>query len=168
MDSLVFACNIFSTSQLLIYLTFTTTLRIVVVQSLSHVQLCNPMDCHTAGFPVLHCLLEFAQTLVHWVNDAIQPPHPLLPVFPPALNLSQHQLLSSELTLCIKWPKYWSFCFSISPSSEYSGLISFRIYWSDLLAVQGTLKSLLQHHSLKVSILRHSVFFMAQLSYPYY
>ena len=94
------------------------------------------MDCSTPGFPVHHYLPEFAQIHVYWVGDAIQPSHPLLPSSPPALNLSQH--------LRIRWPKYWSFSFSISPFIEYSGLISFRIYWFDLLAVQGTLKSLLQ------------------------
>ena len=86
---------------------------------------------------------------------------------PLALYLSQHQGFSSELALHIRWPKYWSFSFSISPSNEYSGLISFRINWFDLLVVQGTLKSLLQHHRLKASNLWQSAFFMAQLSYPY-
>ena len=85
----------------------------------------------------------------------------------PAFNLSQHQVFFSELALCIRWPKYWSFSFSINPSNEYSGLISFRMGWLDLLAVQGTLKSLLQHHSSKASILWHSAFFMVQLSHPY-
>ena len=77
------------------------------------------------------------------------------------------RVFSNKLALCIRWPKYWSFCFSISPSNEYSGLISFKTDWLDLFAVQGTLKSLLQHHTLKVSVLRHSAFFMVQLSYPY-
>ena len=86
---------------------------------------------------------------------------------PPALNLSQHQVFSNESALRIRWPNYWSFSFSISPSNEYSGLISFRIDWLDLLAVQGTLKSLLQHHSAKASIHQHSAFFMVQLSHPY-
>ena len=103
-----------------------------------------PMDCSMPGFPVLHYLLEFAQTNVHWVSEATQRFHPLLTPSPPALSLSQHQVFSSELALCIRWPKYWNF--SISPSNEYSGLISFRINWFDLLDVQGTLKSLLQHH----------------------
>ena len=125
------------------------------------------MNCNTPGFPVLHCLPKFAQTHVHWVSDTIQSSHPLLPTSPPALNISQYQGLFHESALHIRRPKYWSFSFSISPSSEYSGLISCRIDWFDLLAVQGTLKSLLQHHNLKASILRHSVFFMVQLSYPF-
>ena len=94
--------------------------------------------------------------LIHWVSDAIQPSHPLSSPSPSALNLSQHQVFSNESALHIRWPKYWSF--SISPSNE-SGLISFRINWFDLLAVQGTLKSVLQHHSLKASIHLPSVFF---------
>ena len=127
--------------------------------------LCDPMDCSTPGFPVLHHLLEFAQTHVHRVGDAIQPSHPLLsPLLLLASILASIRVFSNESALCIMWPKYWSF--SISPSKEYSGLISFRIDWLDLLAVQGTLKSLLQHHSWKASILRHSAFFMVQLSYP--
>ena len=120
------------------------------------------MDCRTPGFPVLHHLPEFAQTHVHWVSDAIQPSHPLLPPYPFAFNLSQHQAFSSLLALHIRWSKYSSF--SISPSNEYSGLISLRIARFNL-AVQGTLKSLLQHHSSKALILQHSTFFMVQLSY---
>ena len=135
------------------------------VQSRNCIQLWNPMGCSTPGFPVHHQILELAQTQVHWVGDAIQPPHPLLSPSPSAFNLSQHQGLSNELVLCIRWPKYWSF--SISPSNEYSGLISFRIDWFDLLAVQGPLKSLLQHHSSKASLLQHSAFCMIQLSHPY-
>ena len=128
--------------------------------------LCDPMDCSTPAFPVLHYLPECAQTHVHWVNDAIQPSHP--PSLPSlfALNLSLHQSLYSKLAFHIRWPKYWSFSFSISPSSEYSGLISFQMDWLELLAVQGTLKSLLQHHSLKASIVWFSAFFMVQLSHP--
>ena len=126
----------------------------------------SPMDCSTPGFPVHHHLPELAQTHVHSVSDAIQPSCPLL--FPsPAFNLSQHESFSNESALCIRWPKYWSFSFSISPSNEYSGLISFRIDCFDLLSVQGTLKSLLQHHSSKASILLCSVFFMVQLSHLY-
>ena len=105
------------------------------------------MECSISAFPVLHYFLEFAQTYVHRVGDAIQPSHRLLPPSSPALNLSQHQAFSSESALLIRWPNYWSFSFSISLSNEYSGLISFRIDWFDLLAVPGTLKSLLQHHS---------------------
>ena len=123
------------------------------------------MDCNMAGFPVHHQLPELAQIHVHQVGDAIQPSHPLLSPSPPAFNLSQHQGLLNELVLCIWWPKYWSF--SISSSNEYSGLISFRMDWLDLLAVQGTLKSLLQHRSSKASIFRHSAFFTVQLSHPY-
>ena len=136
------------------------------VQLLSRVQLCNPVDFSTPGYPVLHYLLEFAQTQVHWVGDAIQPSHPGLPPSPFALNLSQHQCLSNESAFCIRWPKYWNFSFSVTPSNEYSGLISFRIDWFDLLAVWGTLKSLIQHHCSKTS-LQHSAFFMVQLSHPY-
>ena len=110
------------------------------------------MDCSMPGFPVLRYLLEFAQIHVHWASDAIQPCYPLLLPSPPALNLSQHQGLFQWAALHIRWPKYWSFSFSISPSNEYSGLISFRMDWLDLLAVQGTLKSLLQHHNLKLSV----------------
>ena len=170
--------------------------------------LCDPMNCSRPGLPVHHQLLEFTQTYVHQVSDAIQPSHPLsspspapnpsqhqslfqwvhhqLPEFtqthvhwvrdashplsspsPPTFNLSQHQVFSKESVLRIRWPKYWSFSFSISPSSEYSWMISFRIDWLDLLAVQGTLKSLLQHCSSKASVLRHSAFFVVQLSHPY-
>ena len=123
------------------------------------------MDCSTPGFPIHHHLLS--QTHVHRVDDAVQPSHPLSSPSPPTFNLCQHQGLSSESALPIRWPKYWSFSFSISPSNEYSGLISFRIEWFDLLAVQGTLKSLLQHHSSKASILWCSAFFTVQLSHPY-
>ena len=128
--------------------------------------LCDRMDCSTPGFPVHHQLPEPTQTPVHHFSDAIQSSHPLSSPSP-AFNLSQHQGLSSESVLHIRWPKYWSFSFSISPSNEYSGLISFRMDWLDLLTVQGTLKSLLQHHSSKASILWHSSFFIVQLSHPY-
>ena len=129
--------------------------------------LCDPMDCSTPGFPVLHQLPEFTQTHVHWIGDVIHPscplssPSSLLSVFPSI------RIFFNELALCIKWPKYWSFSFSINPSNEYSGLISFRVDWFDLLAVQGTLKSLLQHHISKASILWRSAFFMVHLSHPY-
>ena len=125
------------------------------------------MDCSTPGFPVHHQLLELAQTHVHWVGDAIQPLHPLLSASPPAFSLPSIRVFSCKSVLRIRWPKYWSFSFSISPSNEYSGLISYRIDWFDLLAVQGTLKSLLQHHSSKTSILQRSAFFILQLSHPY-
>ena len=128
--------------------------------------LCDPMICSTPGLPVHHQLLEFTQTHVHRVSDAIQPSHPLSSPSPLAPNPSQHNSLSNESTLCMRWPKYWSFSFSIIPSKEHPGLI-FIMDWLDLLAVQGTLKSLLQHHSSKASILRHSAFFTVQLSHPY-
>ena len=124
------------------------------------------MNYSTPGLPVHHQLPELAQTHVHWVSDAIQPSHPLSSPSPPALNLSQHQGL-------FKWvsPSHqvanWSFSFSINPSNEYSGLISFRMDWLGLLAVQGTLKSLLHHHSSKASLLRRSTVFIVQLLYPY-
>ena len=110
------------------------------VQSLSHVRLGDPMDCSTSGFPVHHQLPEFTQTHVHRVGDAIQPSQPLSSPSPPAFSLPSIRVFSSESALCIRWPEYWSFSFNISPSSEYSGLISFRMYWLDLFAVQGTLK----------------------------
>ena len=125
--------------------------------------LCNPMNHSTPGLPVHHQLPEFTQTQVHRVRDAIQPSHPGSSPSPPALNPSQHQSLSIESTLHMRWPKYWSFSFSIIPSKEIPGLISFRMDWLDLLAVQGTLKSLLQHHSSNASILRRSAFFTVQL-----
>ena len=103
----------------------------------------DPMDCSTPGLPVLYHILELAQTHVRRVSDAIQASHPLSSPSPPAFNLSQHQGLSNESVLHIRWPKYWSFSFSISPSNEYSGLIFFRMDWLNLLAVQGTHKSLL-------------------------
>ena len=133
------------------------------VQSLSRVPLCNHMECSTPGLSVHHQLLEFTQAHVHCVGDAIQPSHPLSSPSPSTFNRSQHQGLSNESVLCIRWPKYWSFSFSISPSNEYTGLISFRMDWLDLLAIQGTLKSLLQHHSSKALILQCSALFIAQL-----
>ena len=129
--------------------------------------LCDPMDCSMPGFPVLHCLLALAQTHVHWVSDAIQTSHPSSSPSLPAINLSQHQGLLQWSALRIRWPKYWSFSFSISPFNKYWGLISFRFDWLDLLAVQGTLKSLFQYHSSKASILRDSFFFIVRLSHPY-
>ena len=128
--------------------------------------LSNPMDCSMPGFPIHHQLVELAQTHVHRVSDAIQPSHLLSSPSPPAFNRSQHQGFYSESVLHIRWPKYWRFIFSISPN-EYSGLISFRIDWYDILTVQETLKSLLQHHSSKASILWHSAFLIVQLSHPY-
>ena len=115
---------------------------------------CDPMDWSKPGFPVLYHLPDLAQTHVHWVGDTIHPCHPLLPPSLPALNLSQHQGLFQWVGCLQQVAKYWSlsFSFSISPSNEYSGLIFFRIDWFDLLAVQGALKSLLQHHNLFESI----------------
>ena len=110
--------------------------------------LCNPMDCSTPGLPVHHQLPEFTQTHANLAGDSIQPSYLLSSPSPPAFNPSI-RVFSNESVLRIKWPKYWSFSFSISPSNEYSGLIFFKMDWLDLLAVQGTLKSLLQHHSSK-------------------
>ena len=129
--------------------------------------LCDPMNHSTPGLPVHHQLLEFTQTHVHWVSDAIQPSHPLsslllLPPIPPSIRV-----FSNESTLRMRWPKYWSFSFSISLSKEIPWLISFRMDWLDLLAVQGTLKSLFQHQSSKASILQCLVFFIVQFSHPY-
>ena len=125
------------------------------------------MNHSTPGLPVHHQLPEFTQTYVHWVDDAIQPSHPLsslllLPSIFPSIRV-----FSNESALCIRWPKNWSFSLNISPSIEHPGLISFRMDWLDFLAVQGTLKSLLQHHSLKASILLHSAFFIVQLWHLY-
>ena len=125
------------------------------------------MNRSMPGLPVHHKLPEFTQTHAHRVGDAIQPSHPLLSPSSPALNPSSIRVFSSESTLCIRWPKYWSFSFSIGPSNEHSGLISFRMDWLDLLAVQGTLKSLLQHHRSKASIFWLSAFLTVQLSHPY-
>ena len=129
--------------------------------------LCDPMNCSTPGLPVHHQLPEFTQTPAHRVGDAIGHfvlcrPLLLLPLIPPSIRV-----FSNELTLCMKWPKYWSFSFSISLSKEHPRLISFRMDWLDLLTVQGTLKSFFQHHSSKASILRRSAFFTVQLSHPY-
>ena len=132
--------------------------------------LCDPMDCSTPGLPVHHQLLESTQTHVHWVGDAIQPSHPLSspsPLLPLPSIFPSITVFSNESALCIRWPKYWSFRFNTSPSNEHPGLISFRMDWLDLLAVQGTLKNLLQHHSSKASTLRCSAFFIVQLSHPH-
>ena len=129
--------------------------------------ICNPMICSTPGLPVHHQLPEFTQTHIHRVSDVsshliLCRPLFLLPPIPPSIRV-----FSNESTLRMRWPKYWSFSFSISPSKEHPGLISFRMDCLDLLAVQGTLKSLVQHHSSKASILRCSAFFTVQLSHPY-
>ena len=116
--------------------------------------LCDSRNRSIPCLPVHHHLLEFTQTHVHWVGDAIQPSHPLSsPSSPPPIPPSI-RVFSNESTLCMRWPKYWSFSFSNSPSNEHPGLISFETDWLDLLAIQGTLKSLLQHHISKASILR--------------
>ena len=126
------------------------------------------MDCSMPGLPVHHQLPEFTQTHVHLVSDAIQTSLALSSPSPPAFNLSQHQALSKWVSSSHQVAKYWSFSFSFSPSNEYSGLTSFRIDWLDLLAVQGTLKSLLKYHSSKGSVLWHSgFFFIVQLSHLY-
>ena len=147
------------------------------VQLLSHVWLCDPMDCSTLSFPVHYQLPEFTQTQVHWVSDAIQPSHPLSspsnhlilchPLLLPPSIFPSLRVSSNESTLCMRWPKYWSFSFSLTPSNEHPGLVSFRMDRLDLLAVQGTLRSLLQHHSSKASILWPSAFFTVPLSHPY-
>ena len=123
------------------------------------------MDCSTPGFPVSQRLPGLTQTHVHQVGDAIQPSHPLSSTS--AFNLSSIRDFSNKTVLHIRWPKHWSFSFNISPSNEYSGLTSFRTDWLDLLAVQGTLNSLLQNHRSKASILQCSAFFIVQLSHPY-
>ena len=126
------------------------------------------MNRSTPGLPVHHQLPEFTQTHVYRVGDAIQPSHPLSSPSPPAPNPSlPASVFSNESTLRMRWPKYWSFSFSIIPSKEIPGLICFRMDWLGLLAVQGTLKSLLQLHSSKASIHWHSAFFTVQLSHPY-
>ena len=125
------------------------------------------MNRSTPGLPGHHQLPESTQTHVHWVSDAIQPSRPLSSPAPPAFNLSQHRGLFKWVNSRIRWLKYWSFSFTISPSNEHPGLISFKMDWLELLAVQGTLKSLLQHHSSKASILLHSPFFKVQLSHLY-
>ena len=132
----------------------------------SCVTLCHPMNCSTPGLPAHYQLPEFTQTHAHWVSDAIQPSHPLLSPSPLPSIFSSIRVFSNESALRIRWPKYWSFSFSINPSNEYSGLISFRMDWLDLCEIQGSLKTLLQYHSPKASILQCSAFFIVQLSYP--
>ena len=127
--------------------------------------LCDPMDCSMLGFPVHHQLPEITLMSI----ESVMPSNHLIlcrPLLLPPSIFSSIRVFSNESALRIRWPKYWNFNFSISPSKEHSGLISFRVDWLDLLAVQGTLKSLLQHHSSKASILQHSAFFIVQLSHP--
>ena len=147
------------------YMYFFNLPTIRSIQSLNCVQLCNPMDCSTPGLPVHHQFPELTQTHVHWIGDATQ--HLMLcrPLLLPPSIFPSIRVSSNESVLCNRWPKYWSFSFNISPSNEYSGLISFRMDWLDLLAVQGTLKRLLQHRSSKASILQRSAFFI--VSHPY-
>ena len=165
----------FAQGKICLYVYFECTVQLVVTKvsvqfSLSVMStLCDPMDCSKPGFPVHYQLPEIAQT---HVIDLVKPSNHLILCFPRPLLLllsvsPSFRIFSKESVLHIKWPKYWSFSFSISPSNEYSGLISFRMDWFDLLAVQGTLKSLLQHHNSKESVLWHSAFFMVQLSHPY-
>ena len=146
------------------YMYFFNLPTIRSIQSLNCVQLCNPMDCSTPGLPVHHQFPELTQTHVHWIGDATQ--HLMLcrPLLLPPSIFPSIRVSSNESVLCNRWPKYWSFSFNISPSNEYSGLISFRMDWLDLLAVQGTLKRLLQHRSSKASILQRSAFFI--VSHP--
>ena len=126
--------------------------------------LCDPMNCSTPGLPVHHQLPEFIQTHIHRVGDAIQPSHPLSPLLLLSSIFPSIRVFSNESALHIRGPKNWSFSFNVSPSNEHPGLISFRMHWLDLLAVQGTLKSLPQHHSSKASILQRSALFTVQLS----
>ena len=125
----------------------------------------QPHRLQHTSFPVLLCLLEFVQTHVHWVSDPIQPSYPLSPLSPLPSIFPSIKVFSNELALHFKWPKYWSFSFSLS--NECSGLISFRIDWFDLITVPGTYKSLLQHRNSKASVLWCSAFLMVQLSYSY-
>ena len=125
------------------------------------------MDCSTSGLPVHHQFPEFTQTHVHWVGDAIQPSHPCCPLLLLPSIFPSNRVFSNESILCIRWSKYWSFSFSTSPSKEYSGLISFRMDWLDLLAIQGTLKSFLQHRSSKASILSWIFFCLDSIQYGF-
>ena len=147
------------------------TLGMVVIQFSSVVHssltLCYPVDCSTPGFPVYHQLPELTHTHVHRVSDANQPSHPLSSPSPPASIFPGIRVFSNVSALRIMWPKYWSFNFSIRPSNEHPGLISFRIDWLDLLKAQRTLKSLLRHHSSKASISQCSAFFIVQLPHLY-
>ena len=142
-------------------------IELMVLFSCPVMSLGNPVDHSLPDFPVPYHVPELAQVHVHCIGGATQPSHPLTPFSLSALNLSQHQGLFQWFSCSHQWPKCWSFSFSISPSNEYSGLISFKIDWFDILSVQATLRSLLQHHSSKASILWHSAFFMVQLSQPY-
>ena len=160
----VFICYFGEICQSYNFLCFSFMGMFSSVQLLSRVWLCDPMDYSMPGLPVHHQLPEFTQTLVHWVSDAIQPSS----VLPFSSSLQSFPASGSmQMRIFhIRRPKYWSFRFSISPSNEYSGLISFRMDWLYVIAIQGTLKSLLQHHSSKTSILWCSAFVIVQLSHP--
>ena len=153
------------------YLDFFNVSILVMINISSVAQLCpalcDPMDCSTPGFPVHYQLADLAQT--HIPQSAMPSNHLVLccPLLLLPLIFPSIRVFSNESVLCIRWPKYWSFSFSISPPNKYSGLIFFRMEWLDLLVVQGTLKSLLQHHSSKASILQHSAFFMVQLTHTH-
>ena len=134
---------------------------------LSCVWLYDPMDYRTPGIPVLHQLLELTQTYVHWVSDAIQTFHPLLTPSSPAFSLSQHQGFSDESAFCIRWPKYWSFSFSISLFSEYSGMISFKIGWVWFPCCPRDFQESSSVSQFEALVLWHLVFYMVQQSYPY-
>ena len=133
----------------------------------SHSVVSDPMNHSTPGLAVHHQLPEFTQTHVHWVSDSIQPSHPLLSPSPLPSIFPSITVFPNELPLHIRWPKYWNFSFNSSPSSEHPGLISFKDGLVGSLVVQGILKSFLQHHSLKISILLCSAFFIVQLAHPY-
>ena len=137
------------------------------VQSLSRIRLCDPKDYSMPGF--LSITNTWSLLKLMPIISVMPSNHLILcgPLLLPPLIFPSIRVFCNELVFCIRWPKYWSFSFSISPSNEYSGLISFRMDWLHLLAVQGTLRSLPQHHSSKASILRHSAFFIVQLSHPY-
>jgi len=143
------------------------TIQFSSIQSLSHIWLF--VTPWTAACQASLSITNSRSLLIHIhsVGDVIKPSHSLSSPSPPALNLYQHRVFSNESVLHIKWPKYWTFSFNINPSNEHLGLISFRMDWLDLFAVQGTLKSILQHHSSKASILWHSAFFIVQLSHLY-
>ena len=145
----------------------TVFIRIVSSVTQSFLTVCNPMDCSKLGLPVHHQLTKLAQTHVHQVGDAIQPSYPLSSPFSPAFSLSQNQGLFQWVGSSHQMAKVLEFQLQHQSFNEYSGLISFRMDWLDLLAVQGTLKSLLQNHTSETSILWCSAFFMVQLSYPY-
>ena len=168
LEILIFFCKDMVLRETLLYITLKMILNRITVQFRCSV-VSNSLlhGLHMPGLPVQHQLLELTQTHVHWVGDGsnhliLCHPLLLLPAIFPSIRI-----FSDESILRIRWPKFWSFAISISPSNEYSGLISFWKDWLALLAVQGTLKSLFQHHSSKASVLQCSVFFIVQLSHPY-